>query len=853
MTGRSSTSFSFAAIRLSLRMLGRDWRAGELRVLFAAIVLAVSCVSSVGFFTDRIAQALMQQTGELLGADLRVVADHPLPVEYDQKAERLGLHVAQTRSFRSMIQAADTARLAEIKAVSASYPLRGVLRIAPQPFARERLTQALPAVGEVWVDPQLLQALDAKVGDYLQVGFSRLRISAVLTYEPDRSGNMFSIAPRLLMTLADLPASGLIQEGSHVRYHLLVAGEAKKLARLRRDLTPLLQRGERVEGASDARPEVRVALQRAQQFLGLASVVAVLLACVAIALAARRYARRHLDTCALLRCFGASQRRISQLFFIQSLALSLLAGLLGIAGGFLAQQGLVVLLGDLIVRQLPWPSWTPAGVGLLVALGGMLGFALPPLLQLRDVPALRVLRRVPMQAIPGRGLQAAALLAYFCGAAMIVGLVVHQAGELVLGGILLAGVLMALMLLWGVAAGFTFGLHNLLRVVSRRSLRGRVSVWHLGLVNLTRNRRATTLQVMAFGVGLMVLLLLGIVRGDLLQTWAQRLPADAPNRFVTNIQPAQLLSVQDFFTRQGMTGVSLFPMVRGRLTAINGTAVSPQQFDNPRAQGLVRREFNLSWADRLQADNRIVQGRWWGKDAGAIHELSVEEGLAKTLGIALGDRLTFRIAGETFSATVSSLRSVQWDSFRANFFVLAPPGALDGYPVSYITSFFLPQGKAELLNRLLKAFPNLTVIDIDAIMQQVRQIIARVSLAVEFVFLFTLAAGLLVMAAAIQSTLDVRHHENAVLRALGARRRRLRQSLMVEFVSLGALAGVVAALFANGLGEMVARQVLEMEYVFNPWLWLVGLLAGGLGVGLAGLLGTRQVLNSPPLAVLRRL
>jgi putative ABC transport system permease protein len=855
-----SNLFSQTTWRLSLRMLSRDWRAGELRVLLAAIIIAVACVTSVSFFTDRIQQALNYQSGELLGADLRVVADHPLPALVSATVTSNNLRTAETRSFRSMIQAGvlGAARLAEIKAVGPGYPLRGALKIAPRLFAQDQVTQVLPQPGEVWVGPQLLQQLGVKVGEPLQVGFSQLRIAAVLTYEPDRSGDMFSIAPRLLMNLSDLPATGLVQEGSHVHYRFLVAGEPSAIAQYRQLLMPHLQRGESIEGAKDARPEIRAAMQRAQQFLGLAAVVAVMLACIAIAMAARRYAQRHLDTCAMLRCLGASQNHITQLFLLQLVALSFFAGPLGVLSGFLAQEGLVALLGELIIAELPAPSWTPVWVGLLVAVSGVLGFALPPVLQLRNVPALRVLRRTPIQSAITKQRQPTAMIAYLFGFVMLALLVMYQAGDIVLGGILLSGLLLAILLLWAAAMLFTLSLKVYLqRLLNNQSATRQSATWHFGLINLTRNTRAAALQVMAFGVGLMVLLLLTLVRGDLLQTWSKNLAEDAPNRFVINIQTQQLADVRAFFSQKAMGDVVLFPMVRGRLTAINHIPVSAEQYTNPRAKGLVAREFNLSWADELQTDNKIVQGQWWGQptnDAShSAHEFSVEEGIAKTLGITLGDELTYLIAGEPFTATVSSLRSVQWDSFRANFFVLAPPGALNTYPASYITSFFLPAGKHGVLDELVKTFPNLTVIDIAAIMNQVRLIIERVSMAVEFVFLFTLAAGLLVMAAAIQSTLDVRLHENAVLRALGARRRRLWQNLAVEFFSLGALAGLLAAFFASALGFVIAHQVLEMDYAFNPWLWVLGLLGGGFGVGLAGIIGTRQVVNSPPLAVLRKL
>ena len=462
------------------------------------------------------------------------------------------------------------------------------------------------------------------------------------------------------------------------------------------------------------------------------------------------------------------------------------------------------------------------------------------------------------------------IFCYGIGIAGLVLLVLYQAGDVKMGRTLIAGLVITMLILYLAAATLMWGLARFLKQktsASHSSFNAQFnSAWQFGLLNLTKRPGASIAQVMAFGVGLTVLLLLTVVRGDLIQGWADGLPEDAPNRFVINIQPDQVKAVKTFFekhlTEKGMENVELFPMVRGRLTAINDEPIKIESFTNPRAKGLLEREFNLSWAQKLQIDNAIVEGHWWNeegqgepdkKTAQSIdNEFSVEEGLATTLGIKLGDALTYNIAGSHHTSTVSSIRSVRWDSFQANFYVIAPPGVLNDYPASYITSFYLPKDKATVLDSLVTQFPNLTVVDIAAIMDQVRHIIARVSLAVESIFIFTLAAGLMVMIAAIQSTLDVRLHENAVLRALGASRKRLWQSLASEFFTLGALSGGLAALFTSVLGYVIATRVLDLEYTINPWLWIVGLFIGGVGVCLAGIIGTRQVVNSPPLKVLQR-
>lgn len=829
-------------ISLSLRLLRRDWRSGELRILLVALIIAVTCVTSVSFFTSRIGQALKYQSSELLGADLRLIADHSIPSSAYELAKQNNLQTTDTRSFRSMVLSGEKTQLVEIKAVGRGYPLRGNLRISQDRFAPGLATNEIPGTGQVWVDSRLLQQLAINVGDLVQVGNSVMKISAVLSYEPDRSGDMFSLAPRLLMNLKDLPATGLEQEGSRMRFVLLVAGEQKFIERYRQQIKVKLHRGERIEGTADARQEIRIALSRANQFLGLSSVVAVILSCIAIAMAARQYSLRHLDTCAILRCFGMMQNQLITIFVIQLFVMGVFAGALGVMLGYFAQSVLTDLLGGLLLLTLPQPSTVPLFVGMGVSFAGLIGFALPPILQLRDVSTMKVLNRRFDENSGDK--KSTKTTSYTVGLLVLGGLVLIQSGDFKLGLWLLVGLVTAAIILWIVSKILVWGIEY----ASRHA----TSAWRFGLINLTRRRRASIIQIMAFGLGIMVLLLLTIVRGDLLRGWSEGLPKDAPNRFVINIQPEQLTAVRAFLKGKALETAKLYPMVRGRLVEINGRTIGPDDYEEQRTKNLVTREFNLSWAEKLQDDNRIIAGKWWDKSDFGKNYLSVEDGIARAIGLSTGDTLAYDIAGQKFTALITSLRTVQWDSMKANFFVLTPPGTIDKYPMSYITSFYLPDAKSSLLDHLVKQFPNLTVIDIDTVLSQVRQIIERVSLAVEYVFLFTLAAGLTVMYAAIQSTLDERIKENTIMRALGATRRRLWISLTAEFVTLGALAGMLAAIMASVLGFCIAYYVLDINYVANPLLWIVGLILGGIGVGIAGIIGTRRALNSPPLAVLQR-
>ena len=827
-------------LRMALRALRRDWRAGELRVLAAALLIAVASVAAVGFFADRIRQAMEHKASELLGADLAVSSSNPLQPTLAETARQRGLSVADILNFRSVVVSGDLTQLAEVKAVGPGYPLRGALQVSDQPFGLARTVTTIPEPGQVWLDERLLQTLGLQVGGSVNLGSRRFRIGQVLAYEPDRAGDLFSLAPRLLMNLADIPSTGLIQRGSRVEYRLLLAGAPAALQAFRSWADPVLKTGEKLQGVRDARAELRVALERAQRFLNLAALVSVILAGVGVAIAARRFAARHWDSVAILRCVGATQPLVTRLFVLELLLLAAAAGAAGLVVGYIAQYGLSGVLGQLISRtELPPPSWRPLLPALLTGFVTLLGFGFPPLLRLREVPPLRVLRR-DLGPVDPR------LLALYGPAVLAsAALLVWQAGEWRLALYVCAGVAGTVIVLslaaWGLVKALTL-------------LRGRVGVaWRFGLANIARRGPGSAAQVVALGLGLMALLVLTLVRTDLLASWRSSLPADAPNHFLVNIQPGEVAAVGDFLHEHGLNGVELFPMVRGRLNAINGRAVGPDDYDNPRAKGLVEREFNLSWAERLQADNRIMAGRWW---TGAEHGqglASVEQGLAQTLGITLGDTLRFQVAGQSLDAKVGSLRRVEWDSFRVNFFVLFPPGVLDAYPATWITSFHLPKDQKPLLAELVRRYPSVTVIDVDALMGKVREIMDRVIAAVEYIFLFTLAAGLVVLYAAIQATQDERRFESAVLRTLGARRAVVRESLLAEFATLGLLAGVLAAAAATVLSFVLAVQVFDFPYRWNPWVWLLGAVAGVLGVGLAGLFGARSALSQPPWRALREL
>jgi putative ABC transport system permease protein len=818
-------------------MLARDWRAGELRVLAAALVIAVTSVTSVAFFADRVRQALVGEAHQLIGADALVVSDHPLDPAFRDEAVRRGLAVAESTGFISMSRKGEEAQLAGIKAVSDAYPLRGKLRVAPAANAPDEDAKGVPPRGAVWVDERLPAALNARVGDRIELGESSFVIDRILTLEPDRGVTFFNIAPRLMMNLADVPATQLVQVGSRVTYSLFVAGERKDVDAFEAWAKPRLARGETLQGLENARPEIRAALDRAQQFLGLTALLAVILAAVAVGLSTRRYTNRHMDGYAVMRCLGASQPQLVRLFAWEFVALGVLACAAGCVLGYAAQGLLGVFLADLVQARLPQPTAIPALQGFATGLVLLLGFALPPLLQLRNVPALRVLRRDV--GVPRQG----AIAAYAAGLAALAALLLWQAGDVKLAAYLLGGFVAAF-------AAFAVISYAALRLAAAGARFGNLA-WRYGLANLRRRARANTIQILSIAVGLTAILLLTFTRGDLIDTWRAKTPVDAPNRFVLNIQPDQREAVGAFFRENSLPPVEIYPMVRARLMEVNGRPVSAESFEDTRTKRLVEREFNLSFGERLPGHNQVVEGRWFGPGDDARGALSLEEGIAKTLGVQVGDVLTWTVGGKPFSAPITNLRKLDWDSMQVNFFVIATPRLLADFPASYITSFHVDREQGQAMNRLTAAFPNLTVVDMTAILRQALTVMEQVIRAVQFVFLFALGAGVLVLYAALVATQDERTHEAAVMRALGASRAQVAAAQRAEHLALGLLAGLLAAGGASAIGFVLAWKVFQFDYQMNPWVWIAGPLAGLGCVGLNAWLGARRALAHPPILALR--
>lgn len=827
-----------AALTLGLKTLAREGRSGDLAVLFLALFVAVAALTGVGFLVDRVDRAMRAQAGEVLGADLRLQASEAISGAYGEEAARRGLDYSQVTYMLSVILKGDHTQLANVNAVAAGYPLRGQVRVATQAFGTPEPTDAIPAPGEAWPDSRVLAALDARVGDMISVGSAELRVTRALISRPDQGSGFVDLAPTLLMNEMDLPATQLVQPGSRVGYAALFAGERSVIEAFDQWLMKQKKPGERLRDIAEASPEVGNAADRAGRFLSLASLVGVLLCAVAIAMTARRYVKRHLDLAALLKTLGATRGAVLTISLVQLICIALLAAAVGSLAGFLAQQGLLSLLKGMIAADLPPPGWNPLLMGVAAALLLLTGCALPPILQLARVPAIRVLRRdigpPPLTT----------LLAYGPAALVIALLILWVTGGGWLAAGFIAGLIAAIALLS--LAGWV-----LVTLVGRLRT-GAGMVWRYGAANLARRRGESILQIVALGLGLSALLLLTIVRGDLVKDWQARLPANPPNYFFVNIPGAERDGFRELLAGQGAELSPLLPMIRGRMTAINDSPVRGRRFDSGRGEGFANREQNLSWSEQIGVGNKITQGHWFTPEEHGKPLVSVATDFRESLDLKLGDKLTFDIAGETIEATISSFRDVQWDSMQPNFFLMFAPGLLDGAAGTWMGSAVYRPDDPARVAEIVRRFPGVSIFDVDQLIAQVRSIVDKAVIAVQSVFLFTLLAGVVVLLAAVQATRDERRYESAMLRTLGASRRTVLAGVLLEFALLGLVAGVIAAGAAALGGHLLATQMLEIPYRMDPVLWISGALAGAALVCVAGWLATRTALNPPPMQILRQ-
>ena len=825
------------ALKFAFRSFGRELRSGEVVVLLAAVILAVAALTAVGFLTDRIGKAVARQANEVLAADLRLRSQEPIPDSWREMAGDYELRTADMVSFPTVVFAGDESALTSLLAVSNGYPLRGAVRISDALFSEQREADGVPVPGEVWADSALLARLGADVGDRLSVGELELRIGSVVTYRPDQSIGFASLAPTLLMNISDVSASGLIGEGSRVRYALLIAGNEESVTGFNAAIEDELPDSMRLRSAEESSERAYAAADRAKRFLSLTAIISLLLSAVAVAMSARRFAHRRMDTVALMKSLGATQGFVISVAIVQLVMLGVIGVFAGSIVGFAAEEILAWILADIMQGDLPDPGPMPVILASGSAMVLLIGFALPSLIQLRNTPPLRVLRHDAMPPAPSRILVAGLSLA------AVAALLYRSVGDPTMLLIVLGGIIVIATALYLVGRG-------LVALMGR--FRSGVGVaWRYGLANVARRGRASAVQVVAFGLGLTVLLLLTLVRTDLLEGWRRTLDENAPNHFLINIQRSETESVTNVFAARGVKSPDFAPLVRARMTLINDVSVKEREYPEADAKWFVNREQNLSWATHLSASNELLEGEWWPPDYDGAPLVSIEEEVAAETGLAIGDRVQFEIAGQLLDAEITSVRRINWDSFMPNFFLVLSPGALDDYPATFIASMRVEDDEKGALVDLVRKHPTISVIDLDSILQQVRGIIEKATMAVQAVFFFTLAAGIAVLFAAVQSTIDERRFESAMLRALGARKRIVFAGIMAEFAALGVAAGVLAAAGASILAAILAVQLFELPYSFNPFLWLVGVAAGLLVVCASGYFAARSAINSAPVDVLR--
>ncbi|MCD8515925.1 MAG: FtsX-like permease family protein [Burkholderiaceae bacterium] len=823
--------------RFALKQTWRDFRAGDLRLLGLAVVVAVAAISSVGFLSDRVARALERDAGQMLGADLVV----ELPAEADQgwidRAQSAGLSAIRTWNFPSMVGSnAGELQLASVKAVEAGYPLRGQLRTSRGITEPDEPTVVAPDVGKVWVDGQLLALLGLSVGDMLSVGSQNLAIDRVITYEPDRGVQFVNVAPRVLIRAEDLAQSGLLGPGSRVRHSMLVAGDTPAVNAYRDWLKPQLTPAQELVTVNDGRPEITRTLERANEFLTLVVMIAVLIAAVAVALGARRFSQRQQPAIAVMRCCGATQKSVTQLLVIEFMAVALVGSLVGLAIGWVAQMALVSVMQGFVSEDLPGVGWVPALQGLYAGFWLLFAFSLPPLQALRRVSAAQILRHdvpaFPVQSVAGYVLA-------FAGFAVLMWWI---AGNLRYGFGLAAGFVVAAVL-FGL---MSFGALKLLNLI--RPALGHRPAWRFALAGMVRRKASSVAQISALAVGMMAILLLTIVRTDLLQGWQQTVPPDAPNRFLINIQPDQVPTVRGALVNAGIQNLEFYPMIRGRVIQRNGQEIVAEDFESPRAQRLLQRDFNLSYADALPQNVKLLAGEPLNP---AAMELSMEQEVADLLGMGVGDEVVFEVAGQPVPVKITSVRQVDWDSMQPNFFAVLSTAALKDQPQTFITSFHLPADKAPVTQSLIRQFPNLTIFDVGALLAQLQSVLDRVSVAIQGLFVFAILAGAIVLAAALSASRHERMREAALLRAIGATNEQLSRAQRIELLGIGALAGLMAATGATLAAWALATWVFEFSMQWSLTPWLLGLAVCMPGAWLAGSLVLRGVLKSPPLLILR--
>jgi len=827
---------------LALKLLWRDWRAGELTLLLASLVIAVGTVTTVTLFVDRLQQALVAESATFLAADRVIRSGDPIDPEIVRHAESMGLRTSETLGFASMVFSEDRAQFSSVKAVDGDYPLRGRLIAGDEPFVRGYPVESGPAPGELWIESRLFPSLDVQPGDLIDVGVASFPVTKVLIKEPDRGGGFSNAGPRVLMNMADVPATEVVQPGSRLSYRYLFAGDWDTLEEFSNWAAFRIGPEARMFGVKEGAEGIGEALDRGERFLLLGSLLGVVLAGVAIALAAQRYSLRHYDHVAIMKTLGATPQSVDLIFIAIFVILGTASTILGAMIGLGTQAGVAEILSPYIPIELPAPTMKPVLLGLVTGFICLLSFALPPLLKLRSIEPVRVIRR----DLGDPGISGS--LTYGFAVVGTLGLMWWYSQDLYLTLMIFSGAVVSLVILFTIA----FLMLRSGRVVGMQA----GSAWRLALAGMQRRGRENTLQILVFGLAIMLLLILYLVRTALITEWHAQIPEDAPNHFAINISPEDVAPIRELFGENGVESQPLYPMIRGRITTVNGELASERDKrigergeDAPRSSS----GRNLTWSDVLPDDNQVVDGEWWPENYSGPPLVSLERDLAYRNQLEVGDELVFTVQGIEIPTRIANIRSVAWDNMQPNFYIIFAPGSLEEFPSTFMTSFYLPKDRKLFLNELLREYPTMTVIEIDALIEQVQRIIDQVTLAIELVLVLIIASGGLVLLASIQASMDERMKQHAILRTLGAGRKLVLGSLLIEFCALGLFAGILATIGSEITVLMLETEIFELEYAVNSQLWVLGPVVGVILIGAVGILATRRVVETPPASVLREL
>jgi len=808
---------------LALRFLYRDSRSGELTLLMLALIIAVASSTAVSIFANRMNRTMNYQAADFLAGDLVINSPELIHSDFINQATSLSLKNSQTTTFSSMLIENDQFLLAGIKAVSHNYPLYGYLKVREQNYTQENTLYHGPKQGEAWVESRILSALNLNLGDTLTLGEKTFLIKQIITYEPDKRGDLYSFSPRVMINLNDLAATKIIQPGSHVHHLFQFSGIENNILNFKQWVKPKLNASQKLLDIYEDRPKLGSAIQKAERYLGLSSIVVILISGVAIAMTTRRFSERHFNSTAILRCLGYKQNEVLSLFLWQFLFIGIIASLIGCSLGWLSQEFLFTLLSDLLPERIARPSYLALVFGVLIGVIVLFGFALPPLLQLKQVSPLRILQR-DLAPLP-----TSAWFVYGLALSLLIILISQYTQDFkLIFNIVTSGIISLCVL-----GGLVYGLLSL----SRRLLPHVNLTWRFGLQGLFKNRRSNIAQILAFSLTLLAILLSFTVRTDLINDWKKHLPTNAPNHFALNVFEQQKQSLSDDLKKEGVTIENFYPVVRGRLVAINDMPV--QQIVTKESQGerAIHRDLSLTWEDNHRVANLV----------------SIEEKLAKSLKVKIGDSLRFTIGNEQINVQVDAIRKVDWDTMQPNFYMIFSKGTINHFAHTYITSFYLPTDKKDLLNQILKNYPAITLLDVDLLLKQLQQIVIQLTAAINYLLYFALASGFLVLIAAVYSTLDRRIYEGVLMRTLGAKRSFLQKIQWIEFSVLGFLSGSLAILLSQIMSYALYTWILKIDFHINFMLCLVFPIMSALLIGFVGFLGTRSVTNRSPMQVFREL